>query len=133
MSEQHHNHDHHDDGLIYQQWVELIDELGQYAVEHDLRLDKESDFTDYIYRMERNYALPTTVQAVSISLPNGKPVLLASVSPPIEPLKGIHLRVMGGHQTWHLHAGSDGLMQGKLPFHRQRLHSILDRIFAIKT
>jgi hypothetical protein len=125
------NHQHHD-ALLYQQWVELMDELGQYAVERGLRLDKESDFTGYIYRMERAYSLPTTVQAVSIGLASGKAVLLASVSPPIEPLKGIHLRIMGGHQSWHLHAGPDGLMQGQLRLTRERLHSILDRVFAIK-
>jgi hypothetical protein len=129
--QQRENH-HHDDALLYRQWVDLIDELGNYAIERGLRLDKESDFTGYIYRMERDYALPTTVQAVSIGLASGKAVVLASVSPPIEPLKGIHLRIMGGHQSWHLHASPDGLMQGKLKFSRERLHGILDRIFAIK-
>ena len=121
-----------DDATYYAQWVALMNELSAYAEERGLRFDKESDFTKYIYRMERDYALPTTVQTVSLGLPNGKAVLVASASPPREPMKSIHLRLMGGHQTWHLHATPNGLSDGKRPFTRERLHSILDRVFAVK-
>ena len=123
---------HGDDARLYEQWVALIGELRAYAEEKGLRLDKEADFTDYIYRMERPYALPTTVQTVSLSLPDGKPVIVASVSPPQEPLKHIALRLLGGHQHWHLHAEENGLSDGKLPFTRERLRTYLDRVFSVK-
>ena len=118
---------HADDAAFYQRWVELLEWLRAYASEKGLRFDKESDFTGYIYRMERPYSLPTTVQTVSLGLPDGTPVIVASASPPVEPLKGIHLRLMGGHQAWHLHAGDAGLLEGKRPLTRERLHAILDR------
>lgn len=122
-----------DDARLYRQWVELIRWLQDYAAEKGLRLDKEADFTSYIYRMERPYELPTTVQTVSLGLPDATPVLIASVSPPVEPLKGVHLRFLGGHQAWHLHAGPDGLMEGKRSFGRDRLRAIADRCVAART
>jgi hypothetical protein len=123
---------HADDGTLYRQWVDLISQLQAYAAERGLRLDKEADFTGFVYRMERQYDLPTTVQTVSLSLPDGKPVIVASVSPPQEPMKSIHLRLLGGHQTWHLHAAERGLTDGKIPFTTQRLYGILDRVFAVR-
>ena len=125
-------HTAEDDARLYAQWVELIGWLGDYAAEKGLRLDKESDFTSYIYRMERPFTLPTTVQTVSLGLPDATPVLIASVSPPVEPLKSIHLRLLGGHQTWHLHAGEHGLMEGRRPFTRERLRAIADRCIAVR-
>jgi hypothetical protein len=106
--------------------------LAEYAQSRGLRFDKESDFTKFIYRMERDYDLPTTVQTVSIGLPDGTPVIVASASPPVEPLKSIHLKLMGGHQTWHLHAGEQGLILGKAPLTVDRLHNILDSVFRVR-
>ena len=123
---------HADDTKLYEQWVDLMDWMRAYAQANNLRFDKESDFTQYIYRMERDYQLPTTVQAVSIGLPDGTPVMVASVSPLHEPMKGIHLRLMGAHQSWHLHAGVQGLLEGKRAFTRERLNTLLDRVFAVK-
>jgi hypothetical protein len=123
---------HADDAKLYAQWVELMDWMNAYAQSKGLRFDKESDFTQYIYRMERDYQLPTTVQAVSVGLPDGTPVMVASVSPLHEPIKGIHLRLMGAHQAWHLHAGDQGLIEGKRVFSRERLNALLDRVFAVK-
>ncbi len=123
---------HANDAKLYTQWVELLGWLSDYASQNNLRFDKESDFTKYIYRMERDYALPTTIQAVSLGLADGTPIILASVSPLHEPLKSIHLRLMGAHQEWHLHAGDQGLLEGKRGFTRARLSTILDQVFAIK-
>jgi NADH-quinone oxidoreductase chain 15 len=123
---------HANDAKLYTQWVELLGWLSDYATRNKLRFDKESDFTKYIYRMERDYALPTTIQAVSLGLPDGTPIILASVSPLHEPLKSIHMRLMGAHQEWHLHAGDQGLLEGKRAFAQVRLNTILDRVFAIK-
>ena len=124
---------HVSDAQFYDRWVQLLDWMKAYAQAHGLRFDKESDFTQYIYRMEREYALPTTVQSASIGLPDSTAVVVASVSPLHEPIKGIHVRVMGAHQAWHLHAGPDGLLEGKRAFTQERLNTILDRVIAAKT
>ena len=123
---------HADDRAFYAQWVELLARLQEYAQARGLRFDKESDFTKFIYRMERDYELPTTVQTVSLGLTDGTPVIIASASPPVEPLKSIHLKLMGGHQTWHLHASANGLMLGKQPLTVERLKGILDGVFAVR-
>jgi NADH-quinone oxidoreductase chain 15 len=123
---------HADDAKLYTQWIDLMGWMRDYAAQKSLRFDKESDFTQYIYRMERDYALPTTIQAVSLGLIDGTPIIVASVSPLHEPLKSIHVRLMGAHQEWHLHAGDQGLLEGKRAFTQARLNTILDRVFAIK-
>ncbi len=127
------NSTHTDNGAkLYGQWVELMNWMGEYAKNNNLRFDKESDFTDYIYRMERDYDLPTTVQSVSLGLPDGTPIMLASVSPRHEPIKGIHLRLMGAHQAWHLHEHDGHLLEGKRAFSKERLFGICNQVFAIK-
>ena len=124
---------HVTDAQFYGLWVQLLEWMNAYAEAKGLRFDKESDFTQYIYRMERDYVLPTTVQSASVGLPDGTPVIVASVSPLHEPIKGIHVRVMGAHQAWHLHGGAEGLLEGKRAFTRERLEGIFDRVFATKT
>ena len=123
---------HVSDTVFYQQWVQLLEWMREWADAKGLRFDKESDFTQYIYRMERSYDLPTTVQSASVGMPDGTAVVLASVSPPQEPLKGIHLRVMGGHIEFHLHAGENGLLEGKRAFTKERLGIMLERVTAVK-
>ncbi len=120
------------DTVFYQQWLQLLGWMRDWAQTKGLRFDKESDFTSYIYRMEREYNLPTTVQSASVGMNNGTAVVLASVSPPQEPLKSIHLRVMGGHIEFHLHAGENGLLEGKRAFTQDRLSKILERATAVK-
>ncbi len=116
----------------YERWMELMGWMRAYAEERGLHFAKESDFTDFIYRMNRNYALPTTVQAVSLGLPDGTPVLIASASPPHEPLKSIQLRQLGAHREWHLHADSNGLFEGRLAFTQTRFGRLADQVFASK-
>jgi hypothetical protein len=123
---------HVSDTVFYQQWVQLLEWMREWAQEKGFRFDKESDFTQYIYRMERDYSLPTTVQSASVGMNDGTAVVIASVSPPQDPLKGIHLRVMGGHLEFHLHAGENGLLEGKRAFGKERLGLILERVTAVK-
>lgn len=123
---------HVSDTVFYQQWVQLLEWMRDWAHEKGFRFDKESDFTQYIYRMERDYNLPTTVQSASVGMTDGTAVVIASVSPPQDPLKGIHLRVMGGHLEFHLHAGENGLLEGKRAFGKERLGLILERVTAVK-
>jgi NADH-quinone oxidoreductase chain 15 len=123
---------HVSDTVFYNQWVQLLEWMREWAQVKGLRFDKESDFTQYIYRMERDYPLPTTVQSASVGMNDGTAVVIASVSPPQDPLKGIHLRVMGGHLEFHLHAGENGLLEGKRAFGKERLATILERVTAVK-
>ncbi len=118
------------DFAIYERWLELMSWLQEYAKSHNLRFDKESDFTQYIYRMEREYTLPTTVQSVSLGLENGKPIFIASVSPLHEPLKHISLRLLGGARHWHLHEHDGHLLEGKRVFDRLKLTGLLEQVFA---
>ncbi|MEJ2289801.1 MAG: NADH-quinone oxidoreductase subunit 15 [Deinococcales bacterium] len=53
------------DGAFYQAWATLLQWMRDYAAEReDARFEKEADFADYIYRMERPYDLPTTVMCL---------------------------------------------------------------------
>ena len=122
-----------DDKVFYEQWAELLPRLRAYAARAGLRFDKESDFTRFIYHMERDYELPTTVQTVSLGLPDGTPVLVISVSPPIEPLKSIHVSLQGGHQIWRLHPTPAGLsLESGVLFDDVRLTGLFDRVFAAR-
>ena len=94
-----------------------------------------ADFPDYIYRMERPYDLPTTIMSVSLNRSadpqqpeGGQALFLAAVSPRHVDLGGVSLRVMGGSKHWHLHAHGGELLEGKRPFTRPRLASILDGV-----
>ncbi|AFZ69100.1 NADH-quinone oxidoreductase subunit 15 [Deinococcus peraridilitoris] len=115
----------HNDTALYQQWIDLLGWMQDYAQQHGLSYEKISDFPDYIYRMERPYDLPTTVASAGVGHP-GQPLLIAAVSPRHVRLKGVQLRLMGGSKHWHLHAGDSGLLEGKRPFTRERLFAILD-------
>jgi NADH-quinone oxidoreductase chain 15 len=115
----------HDDAQLYSAWMDLLTWMQDYATFSGLEYVKVSDFPDYIYRMERPYDLPTTTASASLNRA-GQPLLIASVSPRHVDLKSVQLRLMGGSKHWHLHAGDSGLLEGKRPFTRQRLHALLD-------
>lgn len=116
---------HAHDSALYAQWVTLLGWLEAEAAARGLGFEKVADFPDYIYRMERPYDLPTTVMSVSLS-EAGQPLLVAAVSPRQVDLKGVSLRLMGGSKHWHLHAGDESLLEGKRPFTRERLSTLLD-------
>ena len=117
----------HNDARLYSCWMELLTWMQDYATFSGLEYVKVSDFPDYIYRMERPYDLPTTTASAALNR-SGQPLLIAAVSPRHVDLKSVQLRLMGGSKHWHLHAGSgsQGLLEGKRPFTRQRLHALLD-------
>ena len=123
---------HPNDFDIYERWLELLSHLEAYAKQHGLRFDKESDFTQYIYRMEREYTLPTTVQSVSLGLESGKAIIIASVSPLQEPLKYISINLQGGARHWHLHAHDGHLLEGKRIFDRVKLEGLLNKVFSVQ-
>jgi hypothetical protein len=67
---------------LYEAWVELLGWMREYAREKGVRFEKEADFPDFIYRMERPYDLPTTIMTASLSDALGEPFLLGRCLPP---------------------------------------------------
>ncbi|MFC4425576.1 NADH-quinone oxidoreductase subunit 15 [Deinococcus navajonensis] len=116
---------HAPDSALYAQWVELLGWLEAEAAGRGLGFEKVADFPDYIYRMERPYELPTTVMSVALNA-GSQPLLVAAVSPRHADLKHVSLRLMGGSKHWHLHAGETALLEGKRPFTRARLATLVD-------
>ncbi|GIW32954.1 NADH-quinone oxidoreductase subunit 15 [Meiothermus sp.] len=122
-------HDPHHDEMLYQAWVQVIEWMKQYASEKGVLFTKESDFPDFIYRMERPYELPTTMMAVSLSDERGEPFFFASVSPRHAKLKHVAFRVPGGHIHHHAHweDGKGLALEGKIPLTREKLYQMADR------
>ncbi len=117
----------HDLGL-YQAWAELLAWMRAYAEEKGVRFEKEADFPDFIYRMERPYDLPTTIMTASLSDGLGEPFLLADVSPRHARLKRIGLRLPRAHIHLHVHyEPGKGLVLEKLPLTRERFFALADR------
>lgn len=122
-------HDHHHDEMLYQAWVQVIEWMKEYATEKGVQFSKESDFPDFIYRMERPYELPTTMMAVSLSDERGEPFFFASISPRHAKLKHIAFRIPGGHVHHHAHweDGKGLVLGGKFPLTKEKLHQLADR------
>ncbi len=122
------------DSAFYAAWAELLEWMRGVAAETDgVRFEKEGDFPDYIYRMERPYDLPTTVMSASLSLPNGRPVLIAYASPRHAVFKEVVLHPFDGHAYRKLTVAKDGthLQEHGRPFTRERLKHMADDLFAL--
>lgn len=122
------------DKAFYAGWAELLAWMRDIAASRDgVRFEKEGDFPDYIYRMERPYDLPTTVMSASLSLPDGRPVLLASASPRHVVFKEAVLHPVDSHAYRKLTLAKDGsgLAEGKRPFTRAQLEHMTDELFAL--
>ena len=66
---------------FYRAWAELLEWMREYAASREgVRFVKQADFTDYIYRMEREYDLPSTIMSASLSNADDQPILLVSAS-----------------------------------------------------
>lgn len=119
------------DVAFYAAWAELLDWMRAYADAHDgVAFEKEADFPDYIYRMERPYDLPTTVMTASLSTPDGTPVLLVGASPRHAVFKEVTLHPYESHVYRKLEpAPGGGLSEGKRPFTRERLERLADDLF----
>lgn len=122
------------DMAFYTAWAELLSWMREIADGRDgVRFEKEGDFPDYIYRMERPYELPTTVMSASLSLPNGRPVLLANASPRHVVFKEVVLHPVDSHAYRKLKLAKEGsaLVEGKRPFTRAQLEHMTDELFAL--
>ncbi|MEJ2290605.1 MAG: NADH-quinone oxidoreductase subunit 15 [Deinococcales bacterium] len=123
------------DGAFYQAWATLLQWMRDYAAEReDARFEKEADFADYIYRMERPYDLPTTVMSASLSDAGGKPVLLVNASPRKAVFKEVVLHPFESHTYRKLTLAADGqnLAEGKRVFTKERLYRLADELFGVE-
>jgi hypothetical protein len=121
------------DQAFYRAWAALLDEMRAYANERDdVIFQKEADFPDYIYRMERPYDLPTIVMSASLSRPDGHPVLLLNASPRHAVFKEVVVHPFGSHVHRKLTLGADGhgLAEGPRPFDGERLRVLADRLLG---
>jgi NADH-quinone oxidoreductase chain 15 len=123
------SHGNHHDEQLYQSWVELLGWMQEYARENKVSFVKESDFPDFIYRMERAYDVPTTTMAASISDGRGEPFLFASVSARHAEMKHVELRIPGGQVHYHAHfvEGKGLALEGKIALTKAKLYSIAER------
>lgn len=121
-------HDHHDE-MLYKSWVQVLDWMREYAADKGAGFVKESDFPDFIYRMERPYEVPTTIAVASLSDERGEPFLMAAVSPRHAELKHISFRVPGGQVHYHAHweEGKGLALEGKIAVTKEKLYSMADR------
>ena len=119
---------------FYAAWAQLLEWMREYAAEGaHARFIKQADFTEYIYRMERPYQMPTTIMSASLSDEDEKPVLFVSASPRHGVFKEVQLHPFGSHVFRHLHLADNGvdLAEGKRVFSRQMLYDLADRLFRV--
>ena len=117
---------------FYAAWKELLDWMVEYAEAHEGALfEKEADFTDYIYRMERPYDLPTIIMSASLSDLKGRPLLLLSASPRHTVFKEVTLHPFESHVYRKLtyNAKKGVLAEGKRPFTREMLVELADTLY----
>lgn len=121
------------DRAFYAAWKALLEWMREYAeVNDNVIFEKQADFPDYIYRMERPYDLPTTVMSASLSKPDGRPVLMVNASPRHAVFKEVVLHPFDSHVYRKLEVGEDGrsLVEGKRVFTREMLFDLMDRLLG---
>lgn len=119
---------------FYGAWAELLDWLREYAAEREgVRFTIEADFTDYIYRMERPYDLPTTVMVASLSDPGGRPVLMVNASLRSAVFKEVVLHPYDSHvyRKLTLAKSGEGLAEGRRTFTKEMLFTLADDLFGV--
>ena len=122
------------DRAFFEAWTILLAWMRAYAEAHEgVVFEKEADFPDYIYRMERPFDLPTTIMSASLSDERGKPVLMANASPRHAVFKEVVLHPFESHtyRKLKLAPGGTGLAEGKRPFSREMLERLADGLFGV--
>ena len=117
---------------FYQAWVSILEWMSEYAQKsEEAKFEKEADFPDYIYRMERPYDLPTTIMSASLSDPQGKPILMLNASPRHSLFKEIIVHPYESHSYRKLIFDRDkqALTEGKRIFTKDMLFSLADELF----
>jgi len=121
------------DLAFYRAWAALLDAMRAYADgRDDVIFQKEADFPDYIYRMERPYDLPTIVMSASLSRPDGHPLLLLNASPRHAVFKEVVVHPFESHVYRRLTLADDGasLTEGPRRFDVARLCALADQLLG---
>ncbi len=119
---------------FYAAWNTFLGWMLEYAQTHEGALfEKEADFPDYIYRMERPYDLPTTIMSASLSDPKGRPLLLVNASPRHTVFKEVILHPFESHtyRTLSYNAEKGALAEGKRPFTKEMLFKLADTLYSL--
>lgn len=120
---------------FYRGWAELLEWMRGYAAQRDgVKFTVESDFTDYIYRMERPYDLPTTVMVASLSDLSGRPVLMVNSSQRAAVFKEVVLHPVDSHvyRKLTLAKEGEGLAEGRRRFTKAMLYDLADDLFRFE-
>ena len=123
------------DQAFYTAWKQVLEWMQDYANKHeDVMFEKEADFPDYIYRMERPYDLPTTIMSASLSDNQGNPLLLLNASPRHAIFKEVILHPFESHVYRKLKFSSDknALVEGKRPFNQEMLIELANELCPVK-
>lgn len=121
------------DAAFYDAWNTFLGWMLEYADARPQALfEKEADFPDYIYRMERPYDLPTTIMSASLGDHKGRPLLLANASPRHTVFKEVILHPFESHvyRTLSYSAEKRTLAEGKRPFTREMLFKLADTLYS---
>ena len=120
---------------FYTVWKDLLEHLRNYANAHPdtVLFEKEADFPDYIYRMERPYDLPTTIMSASLSDKEGHPVLLVNASPRHALFKEVVVHPFESHTYRKLKYSPEknALVEGKRVFTKDLLFALADELFGV--
>jgi hypothetical protein len=119
---------------FYRAWAQLLEWMREYAADHEgVEFVKQADFTDYIYRMERHYDLPTTILSASLSNPAGQPILFVSASQRAAVFKEVVLHPFDSHIYRKLSLAQDGqgLAEGRRKFSKEMLFALADDLFQV--
>ena len=122
------------DAAFYASWNTFLEWMLEYAQTHEgAMFEKEADFPDYIYRMERPYDLPTTIMSASLSAPKGRPLLLVNASPRHTVFKEVILHPFESHtyRTLSYNADKGTLAEGKRPFTKEMLFKLADTLYNL--
>lgn len=122
------------DRNFFAAWTELLRWTQEYAVEREgVQYVKLADFTDYIYRMERPYDLPTTTMSASLADARGQSVLIVTSSQRADVFKEVIVHPADSRNHRHLTLAADGvhLVEGSRTFTREMLFDLADRLFSV--
>jgi hypothetical protein len=121
---------------FYQAWKELLDWMHSYVEDREgVIFEKEADFPDYVYRMERPFDLPTIIMSASLSDHRGQPVLMVNASPRHAVFKEVILHPFESHTYRKLTLSEDGqgLAEGKRRLTEDRFVALADSLFKVHT
>jgi len=117
---------------IYEAWNRLLENMKDYASKNNHAVfEKEAAFPDYIYRLQKDYQLPTNIMSASLSDTKGNPILMLSVSPRHSVLKSVTLHPYETHVYRKLKysASKDAFVEKEREFSKDMLFKLADNLF----